>query len=94
MYRNFGAAQTLSLVAVGALLSSPKQTLHAVHFNAFDAFVNFPAPHALHIRSVVSLYLPVTCVNHHYNHNNNIHNHHKYLQNHQHPIHPILDHQA
>jgi hypothetical protein len=54
-YLNFGAAQTLSLVAVGALLSSPKQALHFVHFNAFDALVNFPAPHALHIRSVMSV---------------------------------------
>jgi hypothetical protein len=50
------------LVAVGALASSPKQTLHAVHFNAFDAFVNFPVLHALHCLFIVSLpgiaYLP------------------------------------
>ena len=62
MYRNFGAAQTLPLVLVGALTSSPKQTLHAVHFNAFDALLNVPELHALHCLSVVSVpgvaYLP------------------------------------
>jgi hypothetical protein len=55
MYLNFGAAQTLSLVLVGGWVSSPTQTLHAVHFNAFDVLVNFPEPHAVHCLSVVSL---------------------------------------
>ena len=62
IYLNFGAAHTLSLVLVGALLSSPKQTLHFVQSNAFDALLNFPGQHVVHSRSVVWLpgvaYLP------------------------------------
>ena len=55
MYRNVGAAHTLSLVLVGALTSSPTQALHFVHFNAFDALVNFPRVQVVHCLSVVSL---------------------------------------
>jgi hypothetical protein len=46
----------------GVLTKLPMlQLLHAVHVVAFDALLNVPLAHALHVRSTVALPSVVTC---------------------------------